>query len=346
MAGMAGHGGRRSRARTLALLLLACLLLGGACSDGDGDGDRVDPPTEPAAPEPRTIAFLRAVQSSQPENQAAFLDELAGAGYRKGENLTIHAEDLAEVYPDDAAATAAVQKWVAEGVDLIIALSTVGARVAAATAPDTNVLFLVNDPISAGLVDDRRHPSGRLTGATFGVPPDRTLDVTRRALPGITSVGAVYPPSDPAALALAESAEAAAATLGIGLIEATFTGADDAAAAVESLRDQGVGAIWVLNSPTSIRFIQPLAATATAASLPIVSNTTVAAATVTLQPDTQELYRQIARQALELFEGVPVADIPVEDPSAFLVEVNLASAAAIGLELPPAFVDSADRVIR
>lgn len=330
------------RVRAIALPLFALLVLLAACGSSDGGGPRA----EPRVPDPRTIAFLRAVQSSQPENQAAFLDELAGAGYREGSNLTLLAEDLAEVHADDASATAAVQSWLAADVDLIVALSTVGARAASAAAPETNILFLVNDPVSVGLVDDLRSPSGRLTGATFQVPADRTIDIARRAIPGVTKIGAVYPPSDPSALALAEQAEAAAATLGVSLVKATFTGPEDAPAAIEMLAAQGVGAVWVLNSPTSIRHIAPIAEAANAARLPIISNTTVAAAVITLQPDTVELYRQLARQALQLFEGVPVSDIPVENPAKFVVEVNVAAAEAIGLELPPAFVEEADRVIR
>jgi len=324
----------------LVLVVLVALLVAG-CGDDEDGGER-----PAAAPAPRTIAFLRAVQSSQPENQAAFLDELSQNGYVAGDNLELLAADLAEVYPDPAAAEAKVREWAAEEVDLIVALSTVGARAAAAAAPDVKVLFLVNDPIGAGLVSDVRHPSGNLTGATFRVPADRTLDVARRALPAATTIGIVYPPADPAALALADEAKRGAATLGIGITSATFTGADDAAAAVETVRAAGAQAVWVLNSPTTVRFIEPLSAAATAAGLPVISNTAVASAVVTLQPDAAELYRQMARQAVEVFDGEEVVDIPVENPAKFLVEVNLKAAAAIGVTVPEPFVASADRVIR
>lgn len=340
---MARPGGRGRPARRVPSLVLVPVLVVGLLLAACGDDDSTGPS---AAPAPRTIAFLRAVQSSQPENQAAFLDELSRNGYVVGDNLELVAGDVAEVYPDPAAAEAKVREWAAGEVDLIIALSTVGARAAEAAAPDVKVLFLVNDPIGAGLVIDVRRPSGNLTGATFRVPADRTLDVARRALPAATTIGVVYPPADPAALALADEANRAAATLGIGVTSATFTGADDAAAAVETVRASGAQAVWVLNSPTSVRFIEPLAAAAKAAGLPVISNTTVASAVVTLQPDPTELYRQIARQAIEVFEGKEMSDIPVENPSKFLVEVNLKAAAAIGVTVPEPFVASADRVIR
>lgn len=332
--------------RSVSVVLAVLFGLLGACGGGGGSGRGDSPRETRPAPAARKIAFLRAVRSSQPENQAAFLDELAGAGYTEGDNLELFAGSLDEVHADEASATAAVRQWVAADVDLIIALSTVGARAAAAAAPQTKVLFLVNDPVSVGLVDDLRRPSGNLTGATFKVPADRTLDVARRALPGVTKIGAVYPPEDPAALALAEEAESAAATLGVGLVTATFTNGEDVGAAIEAVRSQGAGAVWVLNSPTSIRHIVPLSAAAAAARLPIVSNTTVATAAITLQPDTIELYRQIARQALELFDGVPVSEVPVENPAKFVLEVNIPAAAAVGVTLPEDFVEDADRVTR
>lgn len=322
----------------LSLLLLA--LVWSSCSSDDSDD-------EPAAPpEPRTIAFLRAVRTNQPENQQAFLDELAGAGYVAGDNLTLIAERLDEVYPDPEASEAAARRWASEGADLIIALSTTGARSAIAAAPSTPVLFLVNDPVAGGLVDDLRHPSGNATGATFKVPADRTLDLIRRAIPRATRIGIVYPPADPAALAVKTDAAEAASAFGVTLVEGTFTSDADAPAAVDTVRAGDAAAVWVLNSPTSVRHVESIAGAATAAKLPVVTNTAVAAAVLTLEPDAAELYRQIARQALRLFEGADVAEIPVENPSKFMVEVNVAAAANVGLRLPDELVDSADRVVR
>lgn len=337
---MVGAGSRNGGVRAA----LVAVVVFGLVAAGCGSDTPTAAPTE--TPPSRTIAFLRAVRSIQPENQAAFLEALADGGYVEGQNLRLIAGDLDEVYPDAASSQAAVASWVDEDVDLIVALSTVGARAATAAAPTTPVLFLVNDPITTGLVDDPRRPSGQATGATFRVPPDRTLDVARRAFGAQAPIGVVYPPDDPAAQAIIDEAARAATSLDIDLRQGTFSGGADAAAAVSRLVAEGARAIWVLNSPTSIRYIQEIAGAASAASIPVISNTAVATAAVILQPDTVELYRQIARQALQLLDGRAIREIPVENPAGFVLEVNLPAARAIGLELPASLVEQADRVQR
>lgn len=337
---MGGAGSRARRVRAVLGAVVAFGVVAAAC----GSGTPTESPAE--APPARTIAFLRAVRSIQPENQAAFLEALADGGYVEGENLRLIARDLDEVYPDAATSEAAVSAWVDEDVDLIVALSTVGSRAAMAAAPTTPVLFLVNDPITTGLVDNPRHPGGQATGATFRVPPDRTLDVARRAFGAQAPIGVVYPPDDPAARAIIDEAARAATALGMDLRQGPFRGEDDAANAVSRLVAEGARAIWVLNSPTSIRFIQEIAAAASSVSIPLISNTAVTTAAVILQPDTVELYRQIARQALQLFDGRAIREIPVENPAGFVLEVNLPAARAIGLELPASLVEQADRVQR
>ena len=333
---------RRSRRSVVVRAVALLLVLATACADRD-DSSAVSRSDDSP---PKVLAFLRAVQSSQPENQAAFLDELARAGYVEGDTLELIAKDLSEVHPSAAQAEAAVGQWVTQGVDLIVALSTASAQTATKTAPDTDVLFLVNDAVSSGLVSDVRRPSGRATGVTFAVPADRTLDVIRRAFTDAVVVGIVYPPDDPAAAAVVDAARKGSDALGMELVAATFAGIDDAAAAVESVRAQAAEVLWVLNTPTTIRHIDALTAAASSAALPLVSNTVVPTAVATLQPDTVELYRQIARQAVRIFEGDKISDIPVENPARFVLEVNLRQASAVGTKVSDALVDSADRVVR
>jgi len=333
MARRRGAGWSVVRAAALAIVVL----LGGC---GSGGGAQVD---RPAA---RTIGFLRAVFSGQADNQAAFLDELAKAGYVEGENLTLLGRDLAEVHADRADAEATARAWQEQGADLIVALSTTGAQAAASAAPGLHVIFLVNDPVAGGLLTNPQRPEGRLTGATFRVPPDRTLDLARRALPGVDVFGIVYPPADPAALAVKDQAVKAAADLGMSLVEATFTGEQDAAAAVAAVRDRGAGAVWALNSPTTARFTKELETAAAARSLPLVANTATSTALLTLRPDVPNLYRQMARQAVRLLGGTPVAEVPVENPGSFVTEINLQVAAALGVTVPEEVLAAAERVVR
>ncbi len=107
---------------------------------------------EPAAesqPE-ATIAFLRSVRAPDTGAQDAFVEELERLGYRVGENLELLAADPAEVHTDPADVEQTLERWLDSGVDVIVALSTTAAMAAERAAPETDVLFLSNDPSPPG----------------------------------------------------------------------------------------------------------------------------------------------------------------------------------------------------
>jgi putative ABC transport system substrate-binding protein len=320
---------RRAMAWCAAVVLLcAC----GSAEPGGGAADHV------------TVAFLRAVAGA-PSTEPSFVAELRRAGFREGQNLTILAGDPNEAYSDAAAAAEAVARWEDAGVDLIMALSTSSAQVASKAAPDVDVLFLSNDPTASGLVRNEQRPDGRLTGVTFRVPADRTLSLARRAVPGLVRIGLASPPSDPAALANLDAVRAAAGGSGLELLTATFRDGADVAAAVDELAAQQIGALLVSTSPIASRAIPETIAAAADHDLPVIANTTlVDSAVLSLSPDTDELGRQLGRQAARLLGGASLADVPVEDPNRFIVTVNALTAAELGIALPADLLREANTV--
>lgn len=318
------------------LLLVVAVALVFGCS-----GDSSQSPNG----EVLTVAFLRAVAggaSTVPE----FVDELRRAGFRDGLNLVVLGADQDEAYADDEQAAQAVRRWRDAGADLIVALSTTGARIARTEAPDVNVLFLSNDPLAAGLVSDEASPSGRLTGVTFRVPADRTLALGARAVPGLTRIGLPYPPDDPAAIANRDAVQKAADELDITLITAQFTDADDVAAAVEHLVADGVQSILLSTSPVASRALPETAAAAAHHGLPVLANTPLADfAVVSLTPDTVEVGRQLGRQAARLLSGAAPSEVPVEDPNRFVLTLNARAAGELGLQLPDDLIREANVVI-
>lgn len=271
--------------------------------------------------------------------------ELAREGFVVGKTLRLLGGDPAEVHPDPAEAESTVQEWSRDRLDLVLALSSAGALVAARAAPQATVLFLSNDPVAAGLVTDERHPDGRLTGATFRVPADRTLDMARRSIPGLTKVGVLFPSSDSAATPVRDGLVKAGVALGLDVVPAGFTTAADAPAAVEELRARGVGAVVLANAPATVRAYPTIGPALAAAGLPAVANTTADFALIALEPDTRELYRQMGRQAVRLLKGASVSAVPVEDPGRFRLTVNLVAAARLGLQLPGDVLGAADIVV-
>jgi putative ABC transport system substrate-binding protein len=329
----------RRLAGVLAIALAFTITTACGGSDDASEGETQDTAA------PVTIAFLRAVPGAAP-TEPAFIAELANAGYRKGENLTILAEDPSEGYADAEAAKEAVRGWVDDGATLIVAFSTTGAKAAAEAAPDTNVLFLSNDPKAAGLVENESEPEGRLTGVTFRVPADRTLSLAQRVT-GATRVGLAFPPNDPAAGSNRDALQAAATKLGIDLVLAEFTDPAGVEGAIASLAEQGAEALIVSTSPIAARSHEAIAAAATRHRLPAIANTSIVEFSVlSLFPDSDEVGRQLARQAARLFGGASPSAVPVEDPRRFTVTINTKVAADLGITVPEDVLQEAHRVIQ
>jgi putative ABC transport system substrate-binding protein len=324
-----------ARAALLATAFAGLVVLA-ACGDEGAGGDEAHV----------TVAFLRAVAGA-PSTEPALLHELRRAGFREGENLTILAGDADIAYPDPAEASDVLRRWYDEdGVDLVIALSSSGARVASTALPDVDVLFLSNDPSATGLVDDEDTPEGRLTGVTFRVPADRTLALARRAIPGLERLGIAYPPDDPAAVANLAAVEAAASEAGVTVVTAAFDESGGPAAAVDELAALGIEALLISTSPVATRALPETIDAARSHRLPVIANTTLAdSAVVSLSPDTDELGRQLGRQAARLLDGAAVRSVPVEDPARFVLVLNAGVASTLGIELPADLLREANRVV-
>ncbi|MGQ0434987.1 MAG: ABC transporter substrate-binding protein [Microthrixaceae bacterium] len=303
--------------RVLAAAAVAAAVLAACSSDAD------DPPVR--------IGFVRSVPASS--GNTPFDEALAAGGFTAGDNLVyVQDEPDTEVLITPEEVTAAVTGWVAEGIDLIVAFSSSGAEAAATAAPDTPVLFLVNDPIAVGLVSDKAHPDRNLTGATFRVPADRTLDLARQAIPGLRRVGVLVPATDPAGGPSREAMLVAAQALDLGTSVEAFADEADIARAVTALSERDIQAIVVVNSPTSVRFMSSIEPVATSLGLPTIANTSLATrAVLVLEPNVDSILARLGRQAARLLGGTPPADVPVEDPTDFRVVLNRTVAHELGL---------------
>lgn len=293
----------------------------------------------------KTLAVLRAVPSS-PKLESGFLAELRQAGWVDRRNLTILAGDPEEVYPDPEEVEGVVRAWRSRGVDLLVALSSRGARVAMETAPEVPLLFLSNDPTATGLIEDEQEPEGMATGVTFRVPADRTLDLVRRGVPGLGTVGLLYPRGDPTAAVHRTALEEAAAELDLNLVGAAIGDPDDVNEAVSRLAEDGAEAIVVSHSPAMVPALDRIKEAAERHALPVAVNLSIAPwALVSVFPDPEELGRQLGRQAVRLLGGSSPGAVPVEDPRRFGVRINLETASRLGIEVPTEVVREATEVI-
>lgn len=330
----AAGGGRRASLprRSLCSVLIAALLAAG-CGMAVAGRD----------PEPTTTVAILSAFPVKTERVAVFREELRRAGFTSRQVVILGAD---EVHPEPEDAEAAVRRWAAGGVDVIVALWTEGARIASRHAPDTWILFVSNDAEAAGLVDDASAPSGNLTGITFRVPADRMLALAAQAVPELRVVGLIHPATDPAAGPHREAVAAAADRLGFSLVTAAFWSADTAGDAIARLALRGADAVVVANAPATIAAADMIEEGAFAAGVPLVANTGMfAGAVVVVEPNALAVWRQLGRQAAQLLSGAAPAQVPVEEPATYDVVVNGHSAAQLGLTIPRAVLRQADRVV-
>lgn len=314
------------------VVVVACLVASLALV-GCGDDDDTE----------MSIGFLRAVGVAR-SDQDVMLDELARGGWVEGDNLTVLGGDADVAYADADDTQAAARAMVEDGADLLIALASTSAIAARDADLGVPILFLVNDPVAAGLVTDERAPDGDLTGLSFQVPPDRTLDVLT-SLGGVERVAVLAPSDDPAADGYRADFMAAADQLGLEAVAVEFTDEDDADDAVRAAAADGADAIAVVSAPASVRAFPAIEAASVEARLPAIANTTVAEfALIVLSPDSEAVYRQLGRQATRLLDGTDVRDVPVEDPAEFVLTLRSSVADRLGVELPEELIARADEV--
>lgn len=317
---------------TTAVALAAAVILAAACTDAS------DAPSDLP-----TIGMMRVVAD---EDHGVFVSELRAQGWNVGPDLVILPSDPEQLLADSDAAAATLDEWLDAGVDVVVAFSTPFARLAVERAPKVPVLFLLNDPVAAGLVGDPERPDQGATGVTFRTPADRTLDLTLRLLGENASLGYLAPTDDPAVEGHRTAVLAAAEAHGIEMVEATFDGDEAVSDAVDELRRAEVGAVILASSTATVRAIDALRDALAGAELPVVANTDfIDFAVLIVTPDGAEVRRQLARQAARLLAGADPASVPVEDPRKFVVIVNRTLALELGLPEPdPELLRQADVV--
>ena len=235
--------------------------------------------------------------------------------------------------------------------DVLLVSTTPANLVAkAATATIPIVMVSVADPVGTGLVASLARPGGNITGVTNIVAElaAKRLELLKEMVPSATRVAVIINPDNPNAAPQMKSAQAAAKTLGIELspIVAVRSRADLEQALEAAAR----------GAPESIRMIDPLAAVlrretvalAAKLRLPIIYPAPEDAELGGLMAygaDIPNQYRQVATFVAKILRGAKPADLPVEQPTTFELVLNLKSAKALGIKVPPTILVRTNRVI-
>jgi putative ABC transport system substrate-binding protein len=277
-----------------------------------------------------------------------FLQGLKETGYVEGQNVEVDYR-YAENQPDRLPALAA--DLVGHRVVVIATSGTPAALAArAATATIPIVFYTSGDPVALGLVASLNRPGGNVTGsANLGaeLAPKR-LQLIRELVPNAARFGVLADPDFPASQSTIAELLAAARTLGLQLIIAYARTDSDLEPAFATFSQQHVGAILVGNSTLYNRRMEQLAALAARHGLPANfpwREYALAGGLMSYGSSLGYGYQQLGIYTGRILKGEKPADLPVQQVTKINLAINLKTAKALGLTVPPALLARADEVI-
>ena len=277
---------------------------------------------------------------------AGFREGMRERGYVEGQNLAF----VLRYAPGDPAALQAIlPELLAIPADLIV--SSGPAMRAMRAAPGKPVLFAISgDPVELGLAQSLSRPGRNFTGSTF-----LSLDVAQKRvqllselLPGLRTLAVLAETTHPGEQAEYEATQKAAHALSIRLAYVPFRSGPELDGALERVRDASPDAMLVFPDGVTMVHRARIADFAKAHRLPSMFGWREycdAGGLASYGANQRATYVRLAAYADRLLRGEKPADLPIEQPTTFELIINLKTAKALGLEIPPTLVARADEVI-
>jgi putative tryptophan/tyrosine transport system substrate-binding protein len=302
-----------------------------------------------AASEVPVIGFLSgSTADSQLWPLSAFQEGLAENGYVEGQTVTIEyrwAESHYERLPQLAA------DLVRRKVAVIIAATTPAAAAAKAATKTLPIVFeTAGDPVGLGLVTSVNRPEGNVTGVTqlSSVSVPKRVGLLHEMLPTAKIVGLLLNPNDPKAETQSREVEAPARALGLKVEVVKATAIDEFEAAFAVLLERRADALIVGSSELLSRGRAQLAELAAHHAIPTIyqyRDYVEAGGLISYGASLATSYRQVGVYAGRILKGARPTDLPVMQIAKFELVINLKTAKALNLDIPPSLLAIADEVI-
>jgi ABC-type uncharacterized transport system substrate-binding protein len=301
---------------------------------------------------PRRLGFLTIGERplTMGPNYTAFLNGLRNHGWIDGQNLIIEwryaqsqdhlpalAAELVALSPD---------LLIGDGVQPSVALKS-------ATASIPIVFVPVADPVGIGLVQSLARPGGNITGLATMVPggfTSKEIEILREIVPTASKIAVLANPANPMhRLVIAEELPQTAQQLGVALpiVEATTT-AEELDIAFASAAAQHADAMIVFADALTYRYATQVAALAVKHRLPTISvfrHFAINGVLISYGPDLTDLFFRVGGYVNKILKGAKPSDLPVEQPTKFHLAINMKTAKALSLTVPPLLLARADEVI-
>jgi putative tryptophan/tyrosine transport system substrate-binding protein len=275
---------------------------------------------------------------------------LGEQGFVEGQNVAIETRSATTAQYEGLLAPAS--ELVHLPVAVLVATGSAGtARAAKAVTTTTPIVFANgSDPVSVGLVASINRPSRNATGVTFytsALGPKR-LEILHDLVPNMQSVALLVNPTNPVTQGDIEEIEAAARKLGMRVIIVRASNAPEIVSAFEAVAQQQAHALLVnVDAYFSARRVQ-IVSLAAQYSIPASYNNRLyvhAGGLISYGDDRLNSYRQVGAYVGRILKGEKPSDLPVMQPTKFELVINLKTAKALGLDVPPTLLARADEVI-
>jgi putative ABC transport system substrate-binding protein len=283
-----------------------------------------------------------------PDQLKAFREGMAALSQIEGRDYVLverYAEDMEARLPGLAA------ELVSLGVRLIVATSQPSVAAAARVTKSVSIIGRINDdPVENGMARSLARPGGNISGiyslAEELIP--KRLSLLKEVVPSARRIGVLLRNDWPNEKRAWQAAEGAAKELGLDLVALNARSADELAAALDDASAKHLDGIITFRNPTVVTNLKLIAEQCRKLRLPAIFDAREyvdAGGLMSYGPNIDAIYRQLARFAVKLLKGASAGEIPIEEPTKFELVINRHTADAIGIQLSPDFLASADRVI-
>jgi putative ABC transport system substrate-binding protein len=299
----------------------------------------------------RLIGMLIAIEESDPEAQArvtAFRQDLEKLGWVDGRNLRVEYRYVAGDV-DRAGRDAA--EMVAQGVVVIVVNGSALLRAVQRQTRTVPIVFVqVGDPVGGGFVESLSHPGGNTTGfTTFEYSfAAKWLELLKQIAPHVVRAAVLRDPTFALGAAQYGSIQTVAPSFGMQIRPLGVRDATEVNRALEGFARDPRGGLIVLPGPLAAVHRDVIIASAHRHALPTVypyRYYTIRGGLVSYGFDNLELYRRAASYVDRILKGEKPADLPVQAPTKYELVINLKTAKALGLDVPPTLLARADEVI-
>ena len=295
-----------------------------------------------------TVGFLGAGSPATADVWlSAFMSRLRELGWIEGRNINVDVR-WAEGRNDRSADIAA--EFVRLKVDVIVTYSSEHTQIAKQATSTIPIVFaLAADPVGSGLVANLARPGGNLTGLSAQNVDltGKRFELLREIVPGLRRLAVLFNGNNPTATIEIDIVRTAASPLGIEVSPSAILGAEDIAPAIARIAKQA-DALFVVGEPLTFTHRTRINTLALAARLPTNYPTrgyVEVGGLMSYGPNFPASFRRAADYVHKILLGAKRSDLPVEQPTSYDLIVNLTTAKALGLDIPPKLLALADEVI-